>query len=61
MRTSELTKKLKKIGCYITDHGKEHDEWFSPITNRFFRVPRHGRKEIATGTAASIMKDAGLK
>ncbi|MCR4690690.1 MAG: type II toxin-antitoxin system HicA family toxin [Lachnospiraceae bacterium] len=61
MKVSELIKKIKRIGCYITDHGKEHDEWYSPVTNRYFRVPRHGSKEIATGTANSIMKDAGLK
>ena len=61
MKTSELTRKLRKVGCYITDHGKEHDEWFSPLTDKYFRVPRHGSKEIAIGTANSIMKDAGIR
>lgn len=61
MKTSELVKLLKQIGCEAVEHGKEHDKWFSPITQKYFRVPRHKSKEIPTGTANSIMKDAGLK
>lgn len=61
MKTSEITKRLKKAGCYITDHGKEHDEWYSPLTDKYFRVSRHPSKELKTGTAERILKDAGLK
>ena len=61
MKVSEMVKRLKKAGCYITDHGKKHDEWFSPITRKVFRLPRHPSQELATGTAENIMKDAGLK
>ncbi len=60
MKTSELVKMLKKSGCYLTDHGKEHDEWYSPVTQKYFRIPRHKSKEIAVGTANKILKDAGL-
>lgn len=61
MKVSEMIKKLKKAGCYITENGTRHDEWYSPLTGKYFRVPRHQSKELATGTANSIMKDAGLK
>lgn len=61
MKTSELTKMLKKHGCYIVEHGTEHDKWHSDKTGKDFRVPRHKSKEIPTGTADSILKDAGLK
>mgnify|MGYP000244041085 FL=1 len=61
MKVSELTKLLKKNSCYLTEHGKEHDEWYSPITEKYFRVPRHQSKEIPNGTLNRIMKDAGLK
>ena len=61
MKTSELTKLLKKNGCYIVEHGKEHDKWHSNITDKDFRVPRHKSREIHTGTADRILKDAGLK
>ena len=57
MKTSEL----RKIGCYIVEHGTRHDKWHSPITGKDFRVWRHPSKEIPMGTAEQIIKDAGLK
>lgn len=61
MKTSEAVRKLSDAGCYIVRHGANHDVWFSPITGKEFLVPRHGAKELPTGTANKIMKDAGLK
>ena len=61
MKTSELTRKLRKSGCYITEHGAKHDKWHSPITGKDFIVWRHPAKEIPKGTANQIMEDAGLK
>jgi len=61
LKVSELTKLLKKAKCKLTQHGKEHDEWYSPITGKKFRVPRHQSKEMANGTVNRILKDAGLK
>jgi Predicted periplasmic or secreted lipoprotein len=61
MKTRELEKLLKKNGCILTQHGKKHDEWYSEKTRKKFRIPRHPSKEVATGTAEKILKDAGLK
>ncbi|MBQ7679064.1 MAG: type II toxin-antitoxin system HicA family toxin [Butyrivibrio sp.] len=61
MKVSELIRQLKKIKCYITDHGARHDEWYSPVTGKTFRVPRHQSQELPTGTANRIKEDAGLK
>lgn len=61
MKVSELTKKLRKNGCCLLEHGKEHDRWLSTITGKEFMVPRHPSKEIKTGTANRILQDAGLK
>lgn len=61
MKTSELVKIIKKNQCVLIDHGKEHDKWHSNITGKNFMVPRHGSKEIPTGTAKKILKDAGVK
>lgn len=61
MKTSELTRLLAESGCYFLKHGGEHDTWFSPITGKKIRVPRHPHKEIPTGTAERIKRDAGLK
>ena len=32
MKVSELAKILKKNGCYLVEHGKEHDKWHSDAT-----------------------------
>jgi Predicted periplasmic or secreted lipoprotein len=61
MKTRELERLLKKQGCYLTKHGKKHDEWYSEKTRKKFRMPRHPSQEVATGTVEKIMKDAGLK
>ncbi len=61
MKTSELVKLLKKNGCVLIEHGREHDRWRSEKTGKDFRVPRHPSKEIPTGTANRILKDAGIK
>ena len=60
MKDSELKKLLKDANCIDLHEGKKHDTWYSPITKREFRVPRH-KKEIPTGTCDRILKDAGLK
>ena len=60
MKTSELLKILKKNGCYLIRHGKRHDIWFSPTTNKQFSVPRHN-DEVKSGTARSILTDAGIQ
>ncbi len=39
----------------------EHDKWHSNRTGKDIRIPRHGSKEIPTGTANRILRDAGLK
>lgn len=61
MKTSELTKELKEIGCYIIRHGSNHDIWYSPITDKQFPVPRHPSQDVKKGTLNKIKKDVGLK
>lgn len=61
MKTSELIKLLKKSGCMMIEEGSRHEKWYSPITGNTFTVPRHGAKEIRTGTCQAIKKQAGLK
>jgi len=61
MKTSELTRLIKKQGCHILRHGSEHDEWINPRTGRSTYIPRHPSKELPTGTARKILKDLGLK
>jgi predicted RNA binding protein YcfA (HicA-like mRNA interferase family) len=61
MKTSEATRRLSKSGCYFLGHGGEHDCWYSPITEKRFRVPRHPSQELAKGTKGSIEKLSGIR
>lgn len=61
MKTSELIKILKKAGCYKLRSGGSHDIWISPMTDKKFQVPCHGAKEVKTGLANGILKDAGIR
>ena len=61
MKISELIKILKKNGCTFLQNGGRHDVWYSPITKQKLIIPRHGAKEIRTGTAEGILKKAGIK
>ena len=51
---------VRQSGIKLVQHGKRHDIYYSPKTGKKFPVPRH-TKEIAAGTAKSIMKDGGLE
>ncbi|MCL2168263.1 MAG: type II toxin-antitoxin system HicA family toxin [Lentimicrobiaceae bacterium] len=61
MKTSEAIRKLSKAGCYFLEHGSEHDCWYSIITKKRFRIPRHPSQELATGTKRNIEKTSGVK
>lgn len=61
MRTSEMKRRLRAAGCQLKREGANHEIWYSPITGKNFQVPRHDSQELPTGTAQSIMKQAGLK
>lgn len=60
MKINELLKILKKAGCTLIRHGSNHDIWYSTVTEKQFAVPRH-KKEIKTGTATAILRDAGIE
>ena len=57
MKAAELRKILTKSGAKLLRHGGQHDVWarFGKVTT----VPRH--REIAEGTAKSILKQLGIK
>ena len=60
MKINELKRLLKLHGCRESKPGKEHDVWFSPITNAKIRLPRHQASEIPKGTLNAILKQAGI-
>lgn len=59
LRPSELKSKLKSLaGCSFVRDGGNHEIWRSQ-SGRNFPIPRHPR-DLATGTLAKIIKEAGL-
>ncbi|MGI6691597.1 MAG: type II toxin-antitoxin system HicA family toxin [Clostridiales bacterium] len=60
MKVSEKKRQLLKAGCYKVREGTNHEVWYSPITGNRFPISRHDGKELPTGTAKIIDKQAGL-
>jgi len=60
MKINELVRKLKAAGCWYLSPGKNHDWWWSPITNQRFQVPRHGTQDIGPNLLKDIKKQSGV-
>ena len=60
MRFNELVKILEKAGFRLIGTGKSSARFYSN-GERTVMVHCHGNKEIKTGTANQVLKDAGLK
>lgn len=60
MKTSDFVAELISAGCYIQRHGGNHDMWYSPVTGKKSPVPRHGSKELASGTERNIRRLLGV-
>lgn len=58
---NEVLKRLKKDGWRLYKNGGNHDLYRHPTKKGQLTIPRHGSKEMATGTMNSILKKAGLK
>ncbi len=60
MKYSELERKLKKAGCYEDGEMGGHPLWYSPITEKYFKMGHHKSQEVKPGTLKSISKDSGV-
>jgi predicted RNA binding protein YcfA (HicA-like mRNA interferase family) len=62
MKNSELHRILMRAGWYVDrQRGTSHIIMKHPDRTDFIVVPKHGSKEVGTGLAASILKQAGLR
>ena len=61
MKVNELERLLASYGCYELSPGKEHDVWYSPISEARIRIPRHQSREVPAGTLYNILKQAGIR
>ncbi len=58
MKSSELHRMLKRHGWVAVRQNGSHVLYEKE--NKLLTVPYHGAKEIPTGTAVRILRDAGL-
>ena len=61
MKSSELLKRLQAAGWAFVRQSGSHIILRHPDKAEPIIFPNHGSKEVATGTAANILKKAGLK
>ena len=60
MNWNELKKKALKNGFQYVRHGKEHDEYYNPVTGVTVQLERHGSQEVRKGLAAKLRKQIGF-
>ena len=57
MRYSELTRKLRRLGCYPTRFGAgSHEIWRNPAKAVQTSIPYHGSKEIGSELVYRILR-----
>ena len=60
MKYNELLRKLQKeAGAKVHREGANHT--ILDVNGKLIPIPRHGSKEVPTGTLKQILKAAGLK
>lgn len=61
MKSSELIRKFEKAGWIELRQSGSHKILQHPETKLAISVPYHGTKEVPTGLAKKLLKQAGLK
>ncbi len=62
MKTNEFVGFIKKNGWELLRSGSRHDIYYNPNKpNSQVSIPRHGSKEMPTGTVEAIKREAGIK
>ena len=61
MKYAELTRKLKRLGCYPTRFGAgSHEIWRNPDTQTQTPIPYHRTKDIGPGLVVRILRELGI-
>lgn len=58
MKYTELTHKLRRLGCHFTRYGAgSHEIWRNPATGRQVPIPYHRTKDIGPKLLARILRE----
>jgi predicted RNA binding protein YcfA (HicA-like mRNA interferase family) len=61
MKYAELTRKLKRLGCYPTRFGAgSHEVWRNPRTGAQTVIPYHRTDDIGPGLLSRILRQLGV-
>ena len=61
MTYRELRRKLENLGCRFRRQADgSHEMWINPSNGRRAIIPRHGNRDLATGTLHQIRRDLGI-
>jgi len=61
MKSNEILRKIKKAGWYQVRQTGSHVILAHNDYKYTISLPSHGAKEMATGTAQKLLKQAGIK
>jgi predicted RNA binding protein YcfA (HicA-like mRNA interferase family) len=61
MKYSELTRKLRRLGCSQTRFGAgSHELWRNAATHMQTPIPYHAAKDIGPGLLSRILRQLGI-
>ncbi len=61
MTYRQLRRKLESLGCMFERQGSgSHEIWLNPANGRRTSIPRHGNRDLSTGTLHEIRRDLGI-
>lgn len=56
-----LVRKLRRLGWeFVRPAAGAHEIWWRPKNKRFSTIPRHGHRDIPTGTLRAILRDLDI-
>jgi predicted RNA binding protein YcfA (HicA-like mRNA interferase family) len=61
MKYAELTRKLRRLGCYFTRYGAgSHEIWRNPASGKQVPIPYHRSKEIGPELLSRILHQLSI-
>ena len=61
MTYREMRRKLEILGCRFQRQADgSHELWVNPSNGRRTPIPRHGNRDLATGTLHRIRRNLGI-
>ena len=61
MTYRQLRRKLERLGCVFVRQGAgSHEIWQNTANGRYTVIPRHGNRDLATGTLHESRRDLGI-